>query len=64
MLGMGHAPSVVLEAMNKPHVMANVMTPSISQMDFVARIREEVGHTRGVDHRSPRLSALTADPRR
>lgn len=47
MLGMGHAPTVVLEAMNKPHVMANVMTPSISQMDFVARINEEVGHTRG-----------------
>lgn len=46
MLGMGHAPAVVLEAMNKPHVMANVMTPSISQMDFVARINQEVGHTR------------------
>lgn len=47
MLGMGHAPQVVLDAMNKPHVMANVMTPCISQMDFVARINEEVGHTRG-----------------
>ena len=47
MLGLGHAPQVVLDAMNQPHVMANVMTPSVSQMDFVARMREEVGHTRG-----------------
>ncbi len=46
MLGLGHAPREILDAMNKPHVMANVMTPSVSQMDFVARIREEVGHTR------------------
>ena len=31
MLGFGHAPLAVLDAMNQPHAMANVMTPSISQ---------------------------------
>lgn len=46
MLGFGHAPDAVLDAMNQPHVMANIMTPSLSQMTFVERLREEVGHTR------------------
>jgi acetylornithine/succinyldiaminopimelate/putrescine aminotransferase len=46
MLGFGHAPAAVLAAMNKEHVMANVMTPSISQLDLVERLREEIGHTR------------------
>jgi acetylornithine/succinyldiaminopimelate/putrescine aminotransferase len=46
MLGFGHAPQAVLDAMNKPHAMANVMTPSISQHDFVERLCEEIGHTR------------------
>jgi acetylornithine/succinyldiaminopimelate/putrescine aminotransferase len=46
MLGLGHAPDVVLDAMNRPHVMANVMTPSISQVDFIKRLRQEIGHTR------------------
>ena len=31
MLGLGHCPGPILDAMNQPHVMANVMTPSISQ---------------------------------
>jgi acetylornithine/succinyldiaminopimelate/putrescine aminotransferase len=47
MLGLGHAPAPVLEAMNKPHVMANIMTASISQLDFVRCLKEEIGHTRG-----------------
>lgn len=47
MLGLGHAPQPVLGAMNKPHVMANIMTPSISQMRFVNRLLEEIGQTRG-----------------
>ena len=47
MLGFGHAPPTVLEAMNKPHVMANVLTPSMSQMEFTDRLREEIGHSRG-----------------
>jgi acetylornithine/succinyldiaminopimelate/putrescine aminotransferase len=47
MLGLGHAPEAVLRAMNQPHVMANVMTPSISQMHFIEHLRKELGHTRG-----------------
>jgi acetylornithine/succinyldiaminopimelate/putrescine aminotransferase len=46
MLGFGHSPPAVLDAMNKPHAMANVMTPSISQFDFVERLHKEIGHTR------------------
>lgn len=46
MLGFGHAPEAVLDAMNRPHVMANIMTASISQVDFVKSLRREVGHTR------------------
>ena len=46
MLGFGHAPEAVLDAMNKPHVMANVMTPSLSQLYFTRRLQQEVGHTR------------------
>lgn len=46
MLGLGHAPDVVLDAMNQPHVMANIMTASVSQLDFVKRLRREIGHTR------------------
>jgi acetylornithine/succinyldiaminopimelate/putrescine aminotransferase len=46
MLGLGHAPEAVLKSMNKPHVMANIMTPSVSQMLFVEALRKELGHTR------------------
>ncbi len=47
MLGFGHAPKAVLEAMAKPQAMANVMTPSLSQLRFDRAMRREVGHTRG-----------------
>jgi acetylornithine/succinyldiaminopimelate/putrescine aminotransferase len=46
MLGSGHAPEAVLATMNQPHVMANIMTPSVSQMRFVRALRKELGHTR------------------
>ncbi|MGB5334161.1 MAG: aminotransferase class III-fold pyridoxal phosphate-dependent enzyme [Woeseiaceae bacterium] len=46
MLGFGHAPQFVLDAMNQPQVMANVMTPSISQLEFTKRLQQEIGHTR------------------
>lgn len=46
MLGLGHAPEAVLETMNQPHVMANIMTPSISQMRFIRHLRTEIGHRR------------------
>jgi hypothetical protein len=32
MLGQGHCPEAVLDAMNQPHVMANIMTASVSQL--------------------------------
>lgn len=47
MLGFGHAPSQVLDAMNQPHVMANIMTPSFSQKHFIDALRSEIGRNRG-----------------
>ena len=47
MIGAGHAPEAVLEAMNKKHVMANIMTPNVSQKHLVERLRREIGHSRG-----------------
>jgi len=47
MLGFGHAPDSALEAMNKPHIMANVMTPSFSQKRLIDALRKEIGQTRG-----------------
>jgi len=47
MLGLGHAPKGALEAMNKPHIMANVMTPSFSQKRLVDALRKEIGQNRG-----------------
>ncbi len=47
MLGFGHAPPEVLEAMGRPQVMANIMTPSPSQRRFVQALRAEIGHSRG-----------------
>lgn len=46
MLGLGHAPESILHAMNQPHVMANIMTASLSQFEFIERLRREIGHTR------------------
>lgn len=46
MLGFGHAPENVLEAMNKPHVMANIMTPSFNQKRLIDALRNEIGHRR------------------
>ena len=46
MLGFGHAPKAILAAMNRPHVMANVMTPNISQLRLVQALRREIGQTR------------------
>ncbi|NOT89309.1 MAG: aminotransferase class III-fold pyridoxal phosphate-dependent enzyme [Lysobacter sp.] len=47
MLGFGHTPKAVLETMSRPQVMANIMTPSLSQLRFDRAIRKEIGHTRG-----------------
>ncbi|MCK7593691.1 aminotransferase class III-fold pyridoxal phosphate-dependent enzyme [Pseudomarimonas salicorniae] len=47
MLGMGHAPKVVLEAMAKPQAMANIMTPSLSHLRLTRALRREIGQSRG-----------------
>ncbi len=46
MLGLGHAPAAVIDALAEPWVMANVMTPSLSQQKFAALLRAEIGRTR------------------
>ncbi|MDT8319684.1 MAG: aminotransferase class III-fold pyridoxal phosphate-dependent enzyme [Xanthomonadales bacterium] len=47
MLGLGHAPKEVLEVIKRPHVMANIMTPNLSQKYLADRLRREIGHRRG-----------------
>ncbi len=47
MIGFGHTPQAVIETMAKPQVMANVMTPSLSQLRIVRALRKEIGHSRG-----------------
>ena len=47
MLGLGHAPKAVIEAMAKPQSMANIMTPNVSQLRFSNAMRKEIGSTRG-----------------
>lgn len=46
MLGFGHMPKPVVGAMSKPQVMANVMTPSLSQFRLVNALRKEIGRNR------------------
>ncbi|MBD3868729.1 MAG: aminotransferase class III-fold pyridoxal phosphate-dependent enzyme [Acidobacteria bacterium] len=45
MLGLGHGPDPILGAMARPHVMANIMTPSFSQYRLVHALMGEVGHS-------------------
>ena len=47
MLGGGHGPSDIIDAMSQNHVMANVMTPSFSQARLAEALKKELGHTRG-----------------
>ncbi len=47
MLGFGHSPDAIIEALAKPWVIANVMTPSFSQKRFANALRAEIGHVRG-----------------
>jgi len=46
MLGFGHVPTPIVEAMTRPQVMANVMTSSFSQLRLVKALEEEIGQTR------------------
>ena len=47
MLGAGHGPDEVIDAMSQNHVMANVMTPSFSQARLAEALTKELGHSRG-----------------
>ncbi|AXK71522.1 aminotransferase class III-fold pyridoxal phosphate-dependent enzyme [Lysobacter sp. TY2-98] len=47
MLGFGHAPQAVIDAMAKPQVMANIMTPSLAQRRFDRAIRGVIGLANG-----------------
>jgi acetylornithine/succinyldiaminopimelate/putrescine aminotransferase len=46
MLGFGHVPGPVIDALSKPQVMANVMTPSFSQYRLIEGLKKEVGRNR------------------
>ena len=46
MLGGGHGPDDVMEAMSDNHVMANIMTANFSQKRFADALRKELGHSR------------------
>src|SRR5690606_2417721 len=46
MLGHGHAPQAVLDAMNQPHVMANIMTASSGQLRVAKALRRDIGQRR------------------
>ncbi|MEN1729387.1 MAG: aminotransferase class III-fold pyridoxal phosphate-dependent enzyme [Pseudomonadota bacterium] len=46
MLGFGHAPDNIIQAMAQPQVMANVMTPCFSHIKFAETLREEIGQNR------------------
>lgn len=47
MLGFGHAPPAVLEAMSRPQVMANVMTPNVAQYKLAHALKAAIGTVRG-----------------
>jgi acetylornithine/succinyldiaminopimelate/putrescine aminotransferase len=47
MLGAGHGPQAVIDAMARPQVMANIMSPSLSHLRFDQALRREIGHSRG-----------------
>lgn len=53
MLGFGHSPKPVLDAMSQKHVMANVMTASFQQRSLIEKLRAEIGHARQGDKRHP-----------
>ena len=46
MLGLGHGPDAIIDAMCRPQVMANVMTANHSQLRLSRALMQEIGHTR------------------
>ena len=47
MLGFGHGPDHIIDAMAQNSVMANVMSANFSQLRLVQRLNREIGHRRG-----------------
>ncbi len=47
MLGFGHNEPAILEALSRPQVMANIMSPSVAQMRFAKAMDKELGRNRG-----------------
>ncbi|MEO6926959.1 MAG: aminotransferase class III-fold pyridoxal phosphate-dependent enzyme [Rhodanobacter sp.] len=47
MLGFGHNDQAILDALARPQVMANVMSPSVAQLLFTAAMDKELGRRRG-----------------
>ena len=45
MLGFGHVPQPIIDAMTKPQAMANVMSPNISQLRLAEALQKEIGQT-------------------
>ncbi|MAD28178.1 MAG: lysine 6-aminotransferase [Woeseiaceae bacterium] len=60
MLGLGHTPDIALDAMNQPHVMANIMTPSISQMKFIQTLKKEIGQGRKITNNFSEFCCLNS----
>ncbi len=44
MLGLGHGPEPIMQAMSGNQVMANIMTPNFSQLRLTRALRKEIGH--------------------
>jgi acetylornithine/succinyldiaminopimelate/putrescine aminotransferase len=53
MLGFGHNPDAIHQALAKPYVMANIMTASFSQRRLIQRLQKEIGHRRSSAKRQP-----------
>lgn len=60
MLGFGHTPQPVMDAMSGPQVMANVMTPSFAQLRLVKALEREIGRNRGGRCPFPRFLAMNS----
>ncbi len=49
MLGAGHGPEKIIDAMSKNHVMANIMTASLSHKRITEKLKKEIGFSRDGD---------------
>lgn len=53
MLGLGHNPLEVHRTLGRSYVMANIMTPSLQQLRFINKLRENIGFKRSASMRHP-----------